>query len=667
MIVKNEVDGSLLKVVDILHNTVLGSSRRINSFLEYGALLYVSTDFGIVQFNLSTLKLGDSYLIGDLGSELKVRQSAIFDGYLYAATSSGIRRGLLSNPNLIDYHQWELSAADNWSGITAFGAGLYAVNGLGELQQFEASSNSFRAIGSLGAASLDMRSGLDYLVITTASRVYVYNKQLVLQRQINSDQIADVHSGFSVASILGEAIYIGTQADGLRVGSLFSSTDFENISPAGPLRNNVFGLTASASQLWLVYGDYDVFYNPYPLDQYGLSRYAGSSWEYIPYEKLFGAKSMSHIAINPANENEVYASSYFSGLLKLQNQQPKLLYNQTNSSLESLSLIPPDPNYIDIRINGVAFDANGNLWISNSRISNGLQMLSVGGQWKSYGMGHILTEVATNDFSKMLVDKNNTKWMGSSKNGVLAYNESSNIFKKISFGEQGNLPVADVRAIALDHNKQLWIGTSKGLRVLYNVNDFLAQGSLRAESIIIEEDGLAQELLYEQFITDIEVDGANNKWIATAEAGLFMVSENGQEIKYHFTAENSPLPSNSINDVVINPQSGEVFIASTKGLLSFKGIATEAAANLNNVYVYPNPVRPDYIGTVKISGLVDKANVKISDVAGNLVYEARVEGGTLEWDTTAFGKYKVASGVYMIFVSAADGGETKVKKVMIIR
>ena len=254
------------------------------------------------------------------------------------------------------------------------------------------------------------------------------------------------------------------------------------------------------------------------------------------------------------------------------------------------------------------------------------------------------------------------------KNGVIGFNESSNTFKKITFGaDQGNLPIQDVRAVAVDTKNQLWIGTTKGLRVLSNVNNFQTESQLTTESIIILEDNLAQELLYEQFITDIEVDGANNKWIATADAGVFMVSPNGQETKYHFTTDNSPLPSNVINDISINSSTGEVFIATSKGLISFKGIATSASENLSNVYVYPNPVRPEYQGTVKINGLLNKANVKITDVAGNLVYEATSEGGTLEWDTTAFGKYRVASGVYMIFISAQDGGETKVKKVMIIR
>ena len=127
------------------------------------------------------------------------------------------------------------------------------------------------------------------------------------------------------------------------------------------------------------------------------------------------------------------------------------------------------------------------------------------------------------------------------------------------------------------------------------------------------------------------------------------------------------MPSNGINDIAIDAQTGEVFFATSKGMVSFKGTATAANDDLNNVFVYPNPVRPDFEGTVKISGLMDDANVKISDIEGNLVFEAIAQGGTLEWDTTAFGKYRVASGVYMVFISSKDAGQTKVKKVMIIR
>jgi hypothetical protein len=268
----------------------------------------------------------------------------------------------------------------------------------------------------------------------------------------------------------------------------------------------------------------------------------------------------------------------------------------------------------------------------------------------------------------MVIDKNNTKWMCTT-DGLIAFNESATTqFKKITFGSDlGNLPIADVRSVAIDNRNQLWIGTRSGLRILSSVDRFQSDGQMITNPIIILEDGVAQELLFEQFITDIAVDGANNKWIATADSGVFQLSPNGQETLQHFTASNSPLPSDIINDIDIDGKTGEVFFATTKGMVSFKGTATDASKNLNNVIVYPNPVRPGFVGTVKISGLLDKAHIKIADVEGNLVYETISEGGTIEWDTSAFGKYKVASGVYMIFISAEDGVETKVKKVMIVR
>lgn len=664
----NEADGSMLRVVDIINKNLPSNIKQINNFMEYNGIVYVSTDFGIVQFNLTTSQFGDTYFIGDNGAEIKVSQTAIHSGFIYASTSSGIRKGDITNPNLIDYKQWQVTAAGNWAGIASPGIELYAVNATGYVHKYDSGSSTFNGFLQLSEATANFRSTADYLIVTTPNSVLIYNKQMALQRQINKDQILEMNSAFSCATIIGDAIFIGTTENGLITTTLSGASVFDNITPIGPSRNNIFALQATQNQLWTVYGDYDIFYNPYDLDDFGISKYSASGWLNIPFAEVLGAKSMTRIVINPANENDVYASSYFSGLLKIQSDIPTILYNQTNSSLESLTLSPPNPNYIDIRIGGTAFDKSGNLWINNSRVVNGLKMLSSGGQWKSYAMDKIITTPGSNDFSTMVIDKYGTKWMSTNINGVIGFNESSNTFKKMTFGaDQGNLPVKDVRALAVDTKNQLWIGTTKGLRVLYNVSDFTTESQLTAESIIIIEDGLAQELLYEQFITDIEVNGANEKWIATADAGVFLVSSNGQETKYHFTTDNSPLPSNMINDISINKSTGEVFMATSKGLISFKGIATSAGENLNNVYVYPNPVRPEYEGTVKINGLLNKANVKITDVAGNLVYEATTEGGTLEWDTTAFGKYKVASGVYMIFISAQDGGETKVKKVMIIR
>lgn len=664
MILVNEVDGSILKVVDIINKQLPANKKKINHFMEDNGLVYVSCDFGIVQFNLKTSQFGDTYFIGDNGAEINVKQTAIFNGFIFAATSSGIRKADKTNANLIDYNQWSVVNTGIWSSVETLDTELIAVNNSGYIHRFN--SNTFIGFSQLPQAAVDTRAKNHNLFITTANTVYVYNNQMVLNRQIANSQVLDNTLNFTCATAVGDQIFIGTKEKGLFASSLNSGGVFENNTPAGPVRNNIFAIDTGSSVLWAVYGDYDVSYNPYPLDNYGISKYNTSGWLNIPYSEVYDAKSITRVLVNPNNEKQVYASSFFSGLVKVENDVPSFLYNEKNSGLESITT--EGPNYIDVRINAASFDKSANLWVTNSRIKNGLKVLKTNGQWGSYAMTSILDNAEESNYSSLAIDRNNVKWIGTDKDGVIGFNETTNVFKKMTFGtDAGNLPIADVRTLALDTKNQLWIGTTKGLRVLSNIGSFQSESQLKANPIIITEDNLAQELMYEQFITSIVVDGANNKWIGTADSGVFMVSPNGQETKYHFTINNSPLPSNYINDIKINAKTGEVFIATNKGLVSFNGIATEANDDLSNVYVYPNPVRPTYTGTVKVAGLIDKANVKITDIEGNLVYEITSSGGTIEWDTTAFGKYKVASGVYMVFISAEDGGETKVKKVMIIR
>lgn len=660
MIVVNETDGSILKVVDIINKQLPANLKKINHFMEHNGFVYVSCDFGIVVFNLKTLQFGDTYFIGDNGAEISVKQTTYFNGFIFAATSNGIRKVDSTNANLIDFNQWILVNSGDWSGVESLDTELIAVKSGGYLHRYN--STAFVGFSQLSQPATDLRAVNHNLFVTTSNTVFVYNNQMTLNRQIANTQVLDNILNFTCATAIGDFLYIGTKENGVFSSSLSSASVFVNNTPSGPLRNSVFALQATDSSLWTVFGDYSGVYNPYPKDSYGISKFNKNEWLNIPYKDVLGAKSLIRIAVDPKNENKVYIGSFDAGLLKVENDVPTYLYGTGNSSLEAI------PNTPDVWVNGPTFDKSGNLWVNNSLVDNGLKMLKPNGDWQVYSTKSVITNVSSCPFGRISIDKNGTKWIATFNNGIIGFNEKGNVFKKITQGvDAGNLPFIDARVATPDNNNQLWIGTTKGLRVLANVNSFQTENQLATKPIIIVEDGLAQELLYEQFITDIVVDGSNNKWIATADSGVFMVSPNGQETKYHFTINNSPLPSNVINDIDINSVTGEVFIATDKGLVSFKGVSTGANDDLNNVYVYPNPVRPNFAGTVKVAGLIDKANIKITDIEGNLVFETTSQGGTIEWDTTAFGKYKVASGVYMIFISAQDGGETKVKKVMIIR
>lgn len=665
MIVINDADGSMLNVVDIINKNIPANIKRVNHFMEYDGIIYVSCDFGVVQYKLATLEFGDTYFIGPAGQEIKVYQTAILNGDIYAVTQYyGIRKAAITNPNLIDYAQWQVFEGGYWNGLVTFNNQLIGMNANNNVYKYN--GFFFEEFGTIGQPGLDIRATPNYLVVTSSSHVFIYNTALSQIIHIQNAQINTIPVTFTCATIANQTIYIGTNENGIVSSPITSPTNFEFIMPNGPVRNNIFSINSSSTNLWAVYGGYDILYNPYTFigfapTQFGIGKYnQANGWLNIPFSDVLDAKALVRIAVNPNDENQVYVASYFSGLLKIENDIPTTLFNASNSGLEGSTG--------DCRINSTTFDKSGNLWMTNSRIKNGLKVLKTTGQWQSFNMETILTDYASNDFCKIAIDRNGTKWIASYKNGVVAFNETANIFKKISEGaDLGNLPSQDVRALAVDNRNQVWIGTNRGLRVLPSAGSYNSDDQMKANAIIILEDGLAQELLYEQFITDIAVNGSNQKWIGTADSGVFLFSSNGQETIYHFTKDNSPLPSNVINDIEINSVTGEIFFATDRGMVSFQGTATKPADNLNAVYVYPNPVRPEFVGTVKIAGLISKANIKITDIEGNLVYETTSEGGTVEWDTKAFGKYNVASGVYMIFIAAEDASETAVKKVMIIR
>jgi len=667
-------DGTILYKKGILDEVPVSPSiKKINHFLEFNSKLYISCDYGITVFDLTTFEFGDTYYIGNAGQQIKVYQTTIYNGEIYAVIDgSGIKKATLSNPNIVDFNQWQQFDAGSWNGITTFQNQLIASNA--DTKLYKHNGTSFIAIATLNQNILDLRASGDNLIATTQNNVFVYDSNFTQVAHIQSNQITTQTVTFTCATVINGIIYIGTNEQGVLTVSVTNPTAFEILMPDGPVRNMIFRVKKSSSALWALYGRYDTYYNPYGLYEYSISKFnSNSGWSEIPYSSLFGAKSLANMAFNPKNEKQFFVSSYFSGLLKFENELPNLLYNETNTGtdgLQSLELNPPNPSYIDIRVNGPAFDKNGNIWMTNNYLTKPLKVLKSNGQWQSYDFtsAESVQDLKDTSYGNLIVDKNNTKWLTQDRNGLLGFNENyNNKIILIKSGSSGNLPSDDVRCVAVDNKNQLWIGTKNGLRIVSSVDSFLTETEIQSKSIIILENDLAQELFYDQFIIDIAVDGANRKWVAIAESGAYLVSSNGQETIYHFTKDNSPLPSNTINDIEIDPVSGEVFFATDKGLVSFKGSSTRASGDLTSVYVYPNPVRPEYEGTVKISNLTNKAVVKITDIEGNLVFETTSEGGTIEWDTTAFGKYKVASGVYMILVSDQDGIETTVKKVMIIR
>lgn len=662
---------TVLTVVDIFNKpTIAPNIKRINHIYEHEGVVYLSCDFGISTYNLENLEFDDSYFIGNNGEQISVKQTTVKDGYIYAATSEGIKRAELNDTNIIDYSLWEslVTPSSDWKSIVEFNNTIYAISSNNTIYEYNGVNfNSLTTYVSV----VDHRMSNNLMIITTATNCYIYDNGFTNILTIPYQAVYE--SNFTVTTILNNTVYIGTQNNGIFGFNISDGVNTTHIKPNGLLENNVFTINAANNEAWAVYGNYNLYFNPSPVKSQGISHLNNNNWNNTPFNTLLNARNIVDVAINPFDSNQLFLSSFFDGVLELNDNVSTTLYGINDLPLGTWGPYTSTPSYL--RIGKSTFDNNGILWFTNGKVSSPLKSYDPrNNTWESFDFLSVITNPsAENGFEEIVIDQNNTKWVGSTKNGLIGMKENSGgiQLKKLT-SQTGNLSDNEIRGLAIDNDNNLWIGTRLGLRVLYNTSGFFNSANPQAESIIILDDGIPKELMFGQFITDIEVDGANNKWIATFDAGVFYLSSNGQETIYHFTKDNSPLPSNGVTDMAIDHTSGEVYFATEKGMVSFNSNATTSATNLENVYAFPNPVRPEHMKDpnfkLKIRGLVDGSNLKITDISGNLVYETSVEGGTdFDWDMTSFGAHKVASGVYIIMVTTKDNEDTTVEKVMVVR
>lgn len=660
-------DENVLTVVDILNKpTIPPDTKRINQFNEFDGKLYIATQYGISVFDLAALEFGDTYFIGDGGAQINISQTAVKEPFIYAATiGNGLRRAQVANNNLIDFQQWEQISGGTYVGVQNLGDDIYVARNNSIIKI----TGGFGEVAAYPNQIIDFVSFDNKLAVTFKNRVLGYDSafnQLASASFIPDVDEFEFQSGF----IFNDQLYLGTTELGLFQTS-FNNSQPISILPDGPLFNSSFSIDTSPGQLWVNFGDVTVNFNPYPLTKKGISNLREGAWTNISYKDLTAtlgkeANDLVRVRINPNDPNQIFMSSFQKGILEIDDQNPFKIFDESNSSLD----ITYDTPAFGIRVFGIDFDSQGNLWGVQAQEEAGLIKITPEGQLQQIDLSDVFNFSSPPlAFGEVETTRENYVFFTAYNDGLTGYNPATGQFNKIGQDlGNGNLPNTNVLALATDNNNRLWIGTRSGLRVLFNPASFFEEdANTDTQAIIILEDGVPQELLFELVITDIEVDGSNNKWIATASSGVFYLSPNGQETLRQFNKDNSPLPSNNVQDIAIDSFSGVVYFATVNGLVAFNGTSTAPRDNLDNVYAFPNPVRPQFKGNVTIDGLTANANVKITDISGNLVFETTSEGGSVLWDTTAFGKYRVASGVYLVIITGEEALETKVTKIMVVR
>jgi ligand-binding sensor domain-containing protein len=376
------------------------------------------------------------------------------------------------------------------------------------------------------------------------------------------------------------------------------------------------------------------------------------------------------VAINPADTSEIAMATFSIRPLTILNATDTLGFDANNSPIK-----PTSAGNGWSLVSDVLFDQKGNLWALNGYTDRPLTVRDKNGIWYSFDCGPDAKNKYT---TKMIQDFDEILWFATKSDGVIGYKHNGTISDAsddqiITIDEgafSGNLPSSAVTALAADFDGELWIGTETGFAILYNAfGAFDAQpGDYNAQQIKVNFEGNVEFVLGKTHITDIEVDGGNRKWMATANAGIILMSADGSEILEQHTMENSPIISNTIYDLQLNQETGELYIITDKGLVSYRTNASYEDPEYSDVKVFPNPVKPNYFGPVTIQGIRYDSDVKVTDIAGNLIYRTTSNGGTATWNGENVQGEKVPTGVYLIWTATnSEGRDRKVGKVMVIR
>ncbi len=375
------------------------------------------------------------------------------------------------------------------------------------------------------------------------------------------------------------------------------------------------------------------------------------------------------VSINPTNDDQIAVGNYSEIPLSILTARAQVTdtFTALNSPLSnalggSWSLV-----------SSVKYDEMGNLWLLNGYADQPLVVYTKDHSWYTFDCG----TSAKNRFSKkMVIDYNNNKWFSLDGVGLFGYNDNGTIdnpaddqYVNLNTGSTtGALPSTTVNAVAVDFDNEIWIGTDNGFAVLYNSESAFgaAAGDYNAQRIKVDFEGNVEYVLGNTNITDIEVDGGNRKWFGTANSGIILLSADGQEVIEQYSTDNSPLISNTIIDLKLDQSTGELFIVTDKGLVSYRTDATYEDPDYTAVNVFPNPARPEFEGPITIQGVRYNSDVKITDVAGNLVYKTASNGGTATWNGKNINGEKVSTGVYLIWAAANEGKGRYVGKVLVV-
>lgn len=635
-------ENEIINVNTLKISTIISGSKRINHILIQENLAYLSTDFGVVVFDLTQLAIKETWRdIGAGGMKLEINQSTFYNDSIFLATETGVLAGKLQD-NLLDYNNWKRFTTGPFSGhiqsITTFNEEVYAaVNGSGI---YAYAGDAWSIESYLQALQYNAITAKETLLVATESSLFRVTSTGTVT-EIESPMISDPH--IAVEDQAGK-LWIGDAQNGL-VSDLKGT--FAGIEANGPTFSQGFRLhyNSLTGAMYSVSGGFNSSLAPLGRVK-KVNTFSGGLWDNEP-------DLLDNDVTAILDKNKLYIASCGYGVQVI-SETETILFDETNSTLQNTA---PGRN---VRVTDIASSSAG-VWVTNAGASQPLHLLKSDNTWEPFSFPAI---AAARYPTNIEVDYLGNVWMlinPSNGGGVVVFNKTTGQSVYLTdVTNAGGLPGKSVYSIAMDRDGFVWLGTDKGVAYFPDPSRVFSAG-VNAIKPVFDN----RFLLRDERVTAIEVDGGNRKWMGT-EDGIWLFDEFGESQVHNFNIENSPLLSNVIIDLELNSNTGELFIITDVGIASFRSDATQGETTFDKIRIFPNPVTNQFNGQVGISGLVTDAIVKITDVSGKLVWQATANGGSVAWNVQDYNGRRAATGMYLVFCISQDGTESMVGKIAVV-
>ncbi len=610
-------EGILKNLTDLTDGS-FGLDRSVNGFIINNDQAFAPTGFGIATINLNTQEITEVFReIGPNGTIVEIHEILLGNDQLYAVTESGILSGNI-NSNLLDFNNWTLDTETaGFENLTLHQGQIYASEGniIFLLDPVSGVWNSFFNT-SFDILGMDVFEGRIYLMGSTqltflenGEQTAVPTTNLAMGVDLDIDQgivyIADEQNGLIEVTNLSERVII----------------------PNGPGSDQITRIKYADS----LFAFYATPPGTQQLDSMGYAVFDNGRWNNHVIEGFY---NISDVA---TYDGAIYLSSNTQGI-----------YN-----LSANDFVTDAFNEVEATIPALSGSSDGLYAIRNGH-SNALYRLNEG-TWDSWPAN----TVGSSDLIDMTLSQGNVLWLTNGTNrGMIAYDPINDQSRVIN--QSDGLASANIRSTIIDLDDQAWIGTQSGIS--FFVDATFVFDNFNAFTPFFEN----RELFDEEAVTAMAVDGGNRKWMATRD-GVWVFDSNVITLETRFTSENSPLPSNTVLDFAYDPVSGEMFILTDRGLVSYRTGSSSGRATHSDVQIFPNPIRPQTPGPITLRGLAQDANIKITDVRGNLIREVTALGGTATWDLRDTSGNQAVSGIYLFFSSTGNRQETLIGKIAVIR